>query len=124
MILSKVLLQNSHKLKLGDVVKISGVTNLGDYSPAITASFLNVTENRPLPDGRLHQHMDQISPSVDCDWVLIKGRLISMERIPDGKTMMLEIVRDDMTMNVQVPFSEADEAKYQSLCSNGFVFMP
>ncbi len=113
--LSKELRETSGDLQLGDFVKISGVSDLGDYSPAILANDLTVLKNGPLPDGRLHQHMDQISPSVDCDWVLIKGRLISMERIPGGKTMMLEVVRDDMTMNVEVPFSEEDEEIYQSL---------
>lgn len=103
------------KIQLGDVVQVDGYSELGDFAPMINCVSLNIIENSPLPEGRLMQNTDRLSPSVDCDWVLVKGRVISMMVVRPYDSIMLEVAKDGYVLDVQVEYSTANERRCQEL---------
>lgn len=103
------------KLQLGDIVHVEGQSTSGYFAPSVSCSELTIIENRPLPEGRIFQNVDRLTPSVDCDWVLVKGRLMSMEVFPAYDTIMLEVIRDDVVLDVQVNYSKENKVGFQNL---------
>lgn len=98
---------------VGDIVWVDGETTAGLYAPDIHASEVTVVDHRPLPQGRPFQLHEMYEPNVDCDWVRIRGRLISMTVRRDLHIIQVEVDRNERVLDVQVPYSAENEKELQ-----------
>lgn len=97
------------RLKAGDVIVVTGQARLGGFAPDIQASSITVLGNKPRPLAREFREHEKKSPAVDCEWVSLRGRLIS-QVVPTGrKSIFLELERNQVVMDVEVPYSEENE---------------
>lgn len=95
----------------GDLVRVSGVTSPGGFAPDILAKQIEVLGNQPRPKGDVLQERQRLSPSFDGGLITSRGRLISMTTQWDSKSITLVVSRNDLLLNMQMPYSESNEQK-------------
>lgn len=104
-------------LKPGSLVRVSGLTTPGGFSPDITVSELEVVGWRPLPVPRRFQPHEVMSPAtqLDCEWVAVMGRLVGATILKEQDHVMLELEIHKDTVDIQIPYTEDAEAKVAEL---------
>ncbi|MDZ8117708.1 histidine kinase [Pontiella agarivorans] len=66
-------------IRIGDWVRVRGTAETGGFSHHVVIKSLERIGNRPLPAASAFQLNEMELATVDCDWVMIQGRLVSME---------------------------------------------
>ncbi len=101
----------------GDWVQITGKTDAGNYAPTILPEKIVQLENGPLPEARDFWGDHLFSPNIDCDWMKMHGRLISYEVFPDPTMRLItaELLRENRSIFVHIPYSEASEERLSKL---------
>ncbi|MDF7825178.1 sensor histidine kinase [Pontiellaceae bacterium B12227] len=102
-------------LKPGDVVRVAGRTGAGNFAPEILPDSVNVVGHRPLPPGKNFWFGNLDSPTIDCDWIELRGRMISYEIIPDAFAIAIEMVREGRSMFIQLPLNPENEKRLPEL---------
>lgn len=90
-------------IRLGDRVRIHGYSSAGGFTPSIRLDELTVVGHGPLPAARPFDSSELYSPSIDCDWVSVSGRLISIKRVKVITSMIqIELEQDNLRYYVQI----------------------
>ncbi|QBG46736.1 hypothetical protein EGM51_04740 [Verrucomicrobia bacterium S94] len=93
--------------RTGDRVRVHGVTSAGNFNPVIALDSIEVLAHDPLPEARSFD-VDEVELStVDCDWVSVTGRLISMKVISEYQSIMLVMKIRGHRVDVQVVNTKA-----------------
>lgn len=98
----------------GDLVAVQGRSNPGNFTPAIDAETIELTGSKPLPEARPFLSSEIYSATIDCDWVWMTGRIVSVHIFQgsgSGDNLMLEVAHDSGVLDVQVPLTEGSEQK-------------
>lgn len=106
------------ELSVGDVVRIEGVSDKGFFSPSIKAEKMEILGTKPLPEPRAYFNYEQFSTTIDCDWVWLAGRIVSMRAFPggtSGDSIVLEVVQNNARVDVSIPLTEGAEEKISEL---------
>ncbi len=99
------------KLSVGDIVTISGLSNKGDFSPAILAEKIVQVDYLDLPDGeKLHDSILN-TPAEDSGWFEVRGRIISATVQPKAESILVVVNRNGVMLNVMLPYSERSEKR-------------
>lgn len=102
-------------LEVGDLIKISGVSDAGGFLPSVLSESIEKIESRPLPTPREFHSSELYSTSIDCDWVKVTGRLISMEKLEIFKNVIaLELEHGNLRYHIQMFYSPETERKVAS----------
>ncbi|MGJ8639690.1 MAG: sensor histidine kinase [Opitutaceae bacterium] len=105
---------------VGDRLRIQGYTSKGEFVPRIVGTAIQIIGNEALPPAREFQANQMYSTSIDCDWVSLSGRLVSMREesvtyqnnpLVTYQRIVLELQKDNQTYLIQMPFTEETEAK-------------
>ncbi len=107
--------QGPSALRPGDVVRIHGVTGKGSFAPEIVLDKLEVVGRKPLPEARPFWHAHLHSATVDCDWLSLHGRLIAYEVLEESRTIVVEMMRNERVLYIQVPLTEENEKRVSEL---------
>lgn len=99
----------------GDVVRVTGKTHAGDFTPCIIAESIEQIGHKPLPAGKVFWSAHLFSPEIDCDWIALHGRLISYEVLPESFVIVVEMIRDEQTIYLQVPLTGRNEKELSNL---------
>ncbi|VGO22442.1 Sensor histidine kinase LiaS [Pontiella sulfatireligans] len=102
-------------LKAGDVVQVKGVTTTGGFAPDIDAHHITVLGHEPRHEADSLTEHQRLSPVFDADWIKTRGRLISMTVRWNMKSISLEVSRNDLLLNIQMPYSESNEVRLTEL---------
>ncbi len=93
-------------IKLGDIVRVRGRTSSGGFMPSVIANSIEVVGQRALPNARPFDSSELFSPDIDCDWVYVSGRLISLNRVKISEQMILiELEQDNLRYFIQMRYS-------------------
>ncbi|MEO0796236.1 MAG: sensor histidine kinase [Verrucomicrobiota bacterium] len=92
-------------LNPGDIVEITGQTVPGDFTPSINEAHINVVGHRDLPEAKSYHGDMQFSPLLDCEWMSLSARLVSMRVFPDQGYIMVELIRNNYILDIQMPYS-------------------
>ncbi|VGO22432.1 Sensor histidine kinase LiaS [Pontiella sulfatireligans] len=107
------------QLHSGEMVRVRGKTSPGWFSPAVVAEEVEVLGRQPLPETRPFNAHEMYSATIDCDWVSVRGRLISVKTFASGpknsNSIMLELEFNDSVLDVQAPYSKASAEKLAGL---------
>lgn len=111
--------QKLDKLHPGEMVRVHGKTSAGWFSPEILATKVEHLGEEPLPETRPFYPHEIYSATIDCDWVSVRGRLISVNPFAGNRqanrSIMLEVEFNDTVLDVQAPYSEAAVEKLSDL---------
>lgn len=103
----------------GDRVRVEGVSSAGNFTPAIEATHIDVIGRAPLPEPRPFLSSEMYSATIDCDWVWIAGRIVSLRVFEGpGPYVMLEVEHDHAILDVQIPLTDGAEKKLNELLFN------
>lgn len=89
----------------GDRVRVCGTTAAGSYNPNIVVRSIEVLRHEPLPVPRPFQQAEIQLSLVDCDWVSVRGRLISVKKLAEYRSLMLVLDMQGHQVDVQVVHS-------------------
>ncbi|VGO11892.1 Sensor histidine kinase LiaS [Pontiella desulfatans] len=102
----------------GEMVRVEGVSNKGFFSPSIYADSVELVGSEPLPEARPFHDFEFFSATIDCDWVWVAGRIVSM-RVYSGGTggenITLAVQHNNSMLDVQIPQTEGAEEKVAEL---------
>ena len=74
--------------------------------PSIVANSVEKIGSRSLPVARPFVSSELFSPDIDCDWVQISGRLISLNRVSiDEQMILIELEQDNLRYFIQMKYS-------------------
>ncbi|WP_322607356.1 sensor histidine kinase [Pontiella agarivorans] len=100
------------KIVPGQIVRIQGYSTPGGFAPSIYAETIEITGRKPLPNARPFSSKELYSTVIDCDWVSVSGRLISMKRtIVVTENIVIELEQDNLRYALQMPYSPETEEK-------------
>lgn len=102
-------------LKPGDMVRVVGITNEGGFAPEIIPETIEVIGREPIPDGNAFWSSHLFSAAVDCDWLAMRGRLVSYEVLKYPPAIVVQMVRNERTFYLQVPYSKENEKRLEQL---------
>lgn len=105
-------------LRAGDWVRVDGMTTAGGYAPDIHAANIQVIGHEPRPEARQIQYNELLSTSIDCDWKLIRGRLISAVVSYHRRTIMLQVSRNRDLLVAQLPYTERNMQQMTQMLFN------
>lgn len=103
------------ELTAGAVVRVRGNTNPGGFATSIQAESIQIIDHEPRPVGVELTEFTRLSPGSDGDWVSTRGRLISKTVHWDLQAISIEISRNDLLLNIQMPYSKYNEQKLTDL---------
>ena len=89
-------------VRLGDIIRVAGTITPGDINPAILIDSFEVIGAEELPPTRPFDVDEMFLPTVDCEWVTVTGRLISMEVVDWYSTIMLTIEVHGHEVDIQL----------------------
>lgn len=75
----------------------------------VFADSVEVIDHRSLPDGIPFFDPYKYLPTVACEWIKTRGRLIGLSLHEEKSSIMLEIVRNDQFLDVKLPYSPESE---------------
>ncbi|MEM6883794.1 MAG: ATP-binding protein [Verrucomicrobiota bacterium] len=87
----------------GDLVRVTGVTTEGGFTPAIRDAEIEVIGRESLPEPVPYGDEFRMSPLIDCRWMSMRGRLVAMKVYEELNMIALELMRNFYTVHVQVP---------------------
>lgn len=94
----------SSPFRIGDILRVTGQSDAGGFSPSIQATAIEKKGHRSLPPGRLLSSADEAKESLDCDWVTLQGRLIAVTACRDDQHSTLITLKHDQTLwHVRLP---------------------
>lgn len=116
-----------HLVKPGDVIQLSGVTAKGGFVPIVVADRVDVIDHLPLPEGCPFYDHERNLTTADGVWMKTRGRLISLAVCEDRTSILLEVMRNDLIVDVMIPYSKQSEKilleklfhfiEFQAVCS-------
>ncbi len=96
-------------VKVGDIVRLSGCSQEGKFVPSILADSMEIIGRRDLPVGETYNPTLHLSPRIDCAWVSVNGRLVSMRVDVEKKHINARLRCIDVFIELQIPYSEESE---------------
>ncbi|WP_217175591.1 sensor histidine kinase [Coraliomargarita akajimensis] len=109
----------SIELKPGDIVRVQGVTTAGGFSAAIYDAVYTRVGHRPLPEAKSYAGDRRMSTDLDCEWMELSARVVSMRIVrrdhPAERYIMVEMLRNNYLLNVQIPYTEASEQRLKHI---------
>ncbi len=109
---------NPDDLIEGDLVRVEGVTDKGDFSPSLIAASVERIGKAPLPEPREFHSYELFFTQNDCDWVRVMGRIVSMRtnlEIVGRKSIEFQVDFLSLPITVEVPLSDDGEQKLREL---------
>ncbi len=103
---------------VGDLVKVSGNSDAGEFLPKIDAGQIEFVGRKPLPEARVFYSHELHAAMFDCDWVEVRGRIVSIKDSMDDvgiRYFMLQIDSNGVLVDAQIPYSEAEAAMLADL---------
>lgn len=95
----------------GAVVRLVGTTVSGGFSPAMRAETVEVIGQKVFPTGRIYRPSDRFADELDCCWVSVRARLISVSQYRDvSVVLVLETEEDHATLYANIPYSPENMA--------------
>ncbi|MFD2255463.1 sensor histidine kinase [Luteolibacter algae] len=102
----------------GDIVHIRGITSASDFSPSIQGSQFEITGHATLPKPTQLSASEYHLPALDCSWVSIRGAIVSITPVRSHNAIMLELKKNEILAQVQVPYSHDAMALLAELALN------
>lgn len=102
-------------LRGGEIIRVNGTTDPGGFSPEVHAEKIFITGRKPIPPARSLFPLEYHSPLIDGDWAQIKGHLTTMTTQRGLQTITLKINRNNVVLNVLMPYSEHNEKRLAEL---------
>ncbi len=102
-------------LDAGDVIKIVGTKMPGKFSPYISAEKITVLQNKQRPIARPFNQNELVATFNDCDWIRLKGRLLSISVSAQKDTILLGVKHNEMMHQVHLPFSDENLKRVRDL---------
>lgn len=101
--------QITANLKGGEMIQLHGVSGQSGFMPEVIANKIEVSGQKPRPDGRSFYDHEFLSAAVDSEWVKLRGRLISMSIEPDINSIILDVSRNNLEQRIKMPYSKYNE---------------
>lgn len=107
----------------GDVVRVRGNTESGDFFPAIVPTAIERLGHEDLPDTRVFTLSELHDPKSDSDWVTVWGAVITAAyKVEAHKVILLEMDLKGNTIAVQVPVTPGSYTAMKQLLFRRVVF--
>ncbi|MGC6425354.1 MAG: histidine kinase [Lentimonas sp.] len=101
--------------KQGDIVRVVGVTNPGGFNNSILPANIEVVGRKSLPPAMPYDSSMLHDPKVDCAWLAISGRLVSLNVSESHYLIIAELVQNNDRLNVYVEYTPENEAYLNDL---------
>ncbi|MEO0796778.1 MAG: sensor histidine kinase [Verrucomicrobiota bacterium] len=101
--------------EVGDIVAITGYAAPGGISPAIEEADFRVVGHEPLPEAKVYSGDLRESAMLDCEWMKLSGRLVSMRVFTNLEVILVEVVRNNYTLNIKLPYSQESVRRFQEI---------
>lgn len=103
------------EIQAGDWVRVKGMVLPGGYSPYVIGNHVEVIGHGELPEPRTVTLDERNLVSMDCQWVSVKGRLISVAMAVDERFINATLENAGRLHHLMIPYSESEYDKLKGL---------
>ncbi len=103
------------EIQAGDWVRVKGMVMPGGYSPYVIGDHVEIIGHGELPEPQTLTLDEKSLVSMDCQWVSVKGRLISVEVAVDERFVNATLENSGRVLHLMVPYSESEFEELRGL---------